>query len=330
MTSNCSRPARPLNSQAVAAADQALYTAHKNDPRPNALFDAAGRKRHLSATDPAQECLRDEWVRSYGNAGGKLEDTTFKSDKRPGDVIQECHCSKATLTVTVRYEPLDAPVKDAAVTISGPATKSLTTDATGIAKFTDLPPGQYEITSRYVGTNKLADHARLQIGSTDWARATAHPPFPRNTWKCNLFVFDVTTEAGFPVPQKPHEQKKFGITFGTVMLPPNAEDWANSSSTLITYPTVATPEPGDVVAYANPAYTAATGHVGIVSYPKNGTPETKTLSPGDNGNVKQIMRRQSVSAGGVSIDEDDQIFWHYYDEGNTVETSRILFRRMSP
>ena len=159
MPSNYPRPARPLNPQATAAADTELYAAHENDPRPNALFDDTGNKKPLSATDPAQECLRGEWVRNYGNSGGKLEEPKPNNSKRPGDAKQQCPYSKATLSVAVRYEPVDAPVKDASVTITGPETKTLKTDVTGIAKFSDLPPGQYAISSTYVGKNKLVELA---------------------------------------------------------------------------------------------------------------------------------------------------------------------------
>lgn len=63
--------ARPIDAEASASADEALYEAHKNDRRPNALYDAAGNRKKLSATDPKQEALRQEW-RDYYN--GALDD----------------------------------------------------------------------------------------------------------------------------------------------------------------------------------------------------------------------------------------------------------------
>lgn len=236
---------------------------------------------------------------------------------------------RGNLTVSVRYEPLDSPVTDADVTIKGAVTKSLKTDASGIVSFTDLPVGNYEITSQYTGKpNKLVESARSKIGSTDWAYAKARSDFPKKTNKCNLFAYEMVTGAGFSVPKKPHEQKVFGYTVNTVWLPPNAGDWANSSSTLIPYSSVSIPEPGDVVAWSHPEWIDATGHVGIVSYPKSSTPTSKQLAAGENASQKIIMRRQTVSAGDTDIVEDDYHFWHYYDEGKKDETAKILFRRI--
>ena len=45
MSSVCQQPSRPLNRQAVTAADNALYDAHRGDARPNALYDTAGHKK---------------------------------------------------------------------------------------------------------------------------------------------------------------------------------------------------------------------------------------------------------------------------------------------
>ncbi len=137
----------------------------------------------------------------------------------------------------------------------------------------------------------------------------------------------MATGAGISVPQKPHERKILGFTVQTVMIPPNAGDWADPGSAIITYPTVSSPVPGDVVVWSHPEYTDATGHVGIVSYPKDSATKSITLAPGDVANTKLVMRRQSVSAGNDIIIEDDYHFWHYYDEGNTAETAKIVFRR---
>ncbi len=179
-----------------------------------------------------------------------------------------------------------------------------------------------------MGRHVLVDQARSYIGNTDWAKDKERPPLPENTWKCNQFVYEITTGAGYAVPQKPHERKKFGISFETVMLPPNAGDWADSASAIITFPTVPAPKPGDIVAYSNPHDTDATGHVGIHSYPKDSKPDSVTLAPGDDVGARQIMRRQTVSAADLSVVENDRTFWHYYDEGAADETARIIFRRL--
>jgi|SRR5215469_17697730 len=59
---------RPIDAEAAASADDALYEAHQNDRRPNPLFDLAGHRKKLSATDPSQESLRQEWRDYYSGA----------------------------------------------------------------------------------------------------------------------------------------------------------------------------------------------------------------------------------------------------------------------
>jgi hypothetical protein len=56
---------RPLDHDAVQSADEQIYDAHQDDPRPNALFDADGNQKQLSSTDPSQEALRQEWRADY-------------------------------------------------------------------------------------------------------------------------------------------------------------------------------------------------------------------------------------------------------------------------
>lgn len=326
------RPVHPLKRQAVKEADDALYKAHEGDrPRPNALFDASGNRLPLSDTDPTQECLRQEWIKLYGEKGGKLKQPRPKSTKSPRKAVGQCPVEKAKLTVTVRYTPVDAPVHNAKVTIKGPVTQTLTTDVTGIVKFTDLPPGQYKITSSYFGKNALVDEAIAQNGSTDWAlakerQATGVQSFPSGANKCNLFVYEMVTGAGYSVPTKPHKQKVFGVTVNTVQIPPNAGDWATSGGAVGTV--VKTPEPGDVIAWSH-NYSNATGHCGIVSYPEDSRPATKTLAAGDDAAETVTMRRKTVSAHSNDVSDDDQTFWHYYDEGNAKETGNITFRRLN-
>ncbi|MET0383420.1 MAG: carboxypeptidase regulatory-like domain-containing protein [Burkholderiaceae bacterium] len=320
-------PARPLNAKAAAAADTALYDAHRSDARPNALYDATGRKQPLSATDPAQQCLRDEWVEQYGKNGGKVESPKPADPKSPGSAVQPCPCKKAKLIVTVRYDPLAAPVANVKVTLTGPVTRTLATDAAGSAKFVDLPPGKYDVSARYDRPNALVDLAAGHVGDADWAVSKARAPFPEETNKCNLFVYEMATGAGYAVPQKPHV-KLYGLG-ATVMLPPNAGSWASPTESIGTSMVVGSPEPGDIVAWSHPEYTDATGHVAIVSYPKPAAPRSKTLKPGEDGSLDMTLRRQVIGANQYTVDEDDHHFWHYYDEGNAKETGRIVFRRLS-
>ena len=327
MSSVCQQPSRPLNRQAVTAADNALYDAHRGDARPNALYDTAGHKKSLSATDPAQQSLRDDWVEQYAKNGGKVEQLKPSNPKAPGSAVQPCPRKKAKLAVNVRYDPLDAAVENVKVTIQGPVTRSLNTDASGNVKFTGLPPGQYLITATYDKPNALVDRAAGRVGSADWAFAAKRSPFPDDTNKCNLFVYEMTTGAGYAVPQKPHV-KLYGYG-ATVMLPPNAGDWASPSYPIGSSVVVSDPQPGDVVAWSNPLYTDATGHVGIVAYPLPATPQSKTLAPGDDASLGLTLRRQVIAANDATVDMDSTHFWHFYDEKNVKEIGRIVFRRLS-
>lgn len=83
MAFDCPMPTRPLNIAAAVAADNALYHAHRADRRPNALYDAAGRRQRLDAMDPSQHCLRDEWVEQYAKNGGKVEEPKPSNAKAP-------------------------------------------------------------------------------------------------------------------------------------------------------------------------------------------------------------------------------------------------------
>jgi hypothetical protein len=56
---------RPLDPEAVEAADENLYAAHGSDPRPNALYDADGNQIPLDGSDPA---LNQEWEAQYNKA----------------------------------------------------------------------------------------------------------------------------------------------------------------------------------------------------------------------------------------------------------------------
>ena len=71
---------RPLDHEAVQSADEQIYAAHEEDPRPNALFDADGNRKQLSSTDPSQEALRQEWREYYSAAVDAKEAGTAAND----------------------------------------------------------------------------------------------------------------------------------------------------------------------------------------------------------------------------------------------------------
>ena len=85
-----SRIKRPLNPGASKAADDALYADHESDPRPNALYNADGSRRKLSASDPSQAALRAEWMSQYEANGGEVEPAG--PDKPCGDPKLPCPC----------------------------------------------------------------------------------------------------------------------------------------------------------------------------------------------------------------------------------------------
>lgn len=64
----------------MSAADDQIYAAHEDDPRPNALFDAGGNRLKLSATDPKQAGLRQEWCDLYQAALDKKKSPAPTAD----------------------------------------------------------------------------------------------------------------------------------------------------------------------------------------------------------------------------------------------------------
>jgi cell wall-associated NlpC family hydrolase len=108
----------------------------------------------------------------------------------------------------------------------------------------------------------IVAHARQQVGSVDWAYEVSKGPYPADTNKCNLFVYDVLTSAGLPVPLKEH----YGWFNRTTLYPPLAGQWADPSVDIPGWVVVTSPQPGDVAAMKED-YSDASGHVAIVSGP---------------------------------------------------------------
>jgi hypothetical protein len=180
------------------------------------------------------------------------------------------------------------------------------------------------VVAEYKGTHPLVELARAQNGKTDWAWANARAPYPRKTNKCNQFMYEMVTDAGYAVPPRPYKSWK-GL--GPIeQLPPLAGDWADASKSMGSSTIVTLPEPGDVIAWSH-AYADASGHVGIVTYPLADRTYVQELGDGDDVGLTVEMRRQSISAHELEVGEGPYTFWHYYDEGNSAETSQIVFRR---
>jgi len=295
------RPARPLNPAAVKAADAEIYSAHAGDPRPNPLYDAAGNKQPLDPTDSSQAGLRSEWMKSYEANGGKMNPPP--SGKTPvAAPVAPCPEKKnATLQVTTIYSVIPSPVKYVEVTITGPVTLTQIADDAGITVFTGLPPGNYEISTKYTKTHPIVESARKHVTSTNWAYIADRPPYlPPGTNKCNGFVYEVVTGSGHNIPLK----TRFSFSRGSfVDYPPLAGHWASPTESLGTSEVVTDPEPGDTIAQAK-QYSDATGHVGIISYPKDGS-GSRTLAEGENAEETVEMKRLTISAGEDEVIEND-------------------------
>jgi RHS repeat-associated protein len=113
----------------------------------------------------------------------------------------------------------------------------------------------------------IANTALKYNGSTRWAEAVENGNFPEGSYKCNQFVYDVTTEAGAS-PGLPNGIFK--------RYPPTAGDWGNPNVKIKGWRVVKTPIKGDVASIPLPPGSGATGHVGVVFNPGS------TVSAGTN------------------------------------------------
>jgi hypothetical protein len=101
----------------------------------------------------------------------------------------------------------------------------------------------------------IANTALKYNGSTRWAKEVENGDFSEGDYKCNQFVYDVTTEAGAS-PGKPN-----GIIRS---YPPTAGDWGNPNVKIRGWKVVKIPSKGDVASIPLPPGAGATGHVGVV------------------------------------------------------------------
>jgi CHAP domain len=119
----------------------------------------------------------------------------------------------------------------------------------------------------------IAQIAQGYIGSQNWLDAVGMN-------KCNIFVYDVITQAGGTAPLDTSMRQRIKYYLGLANspnYPALAGDWANPNKTLGLWKTLTVPpgaqtgarppdfsQPGDVIAEAI-QYSDATGHVGIVA-----------------------------------------------------------------
>ena len=169
------RIANPLDPEAVQTADDQLYAAHANDPRPNALYDASGNRKPLSSTDPGQESLREGWRQDYiaareknSQQGETTDDSSDAQQQAPAGnnnvqgPVQDCNQHWIQVALLKKPEPQARPKwwpkKDAPPYPSEPYSAEITDghktgslDKKGISKYTGIPAGQctYQFTVFY-------------------------------------------------------------------------------------------------------------------------------------------------------------------------------------
>jgi CHAP domain len=116
------------------------------------------------------------------------------------------------------------------------------------------PKGNAEIRRR------IADTAIKYNGNTDWAYARQKGNFPRDSNKCNQYVYDVTKEAGAEATVIGSDGKR---------RVPLAAEWADPNTKIENWMVLGKnerPQPGDVAAYKQPGGGVQfSGHSGIVT-----------------------------------------------------------------
>lgn len=95
------QPSRPLNPDAVRAADDEFYANHPE-------FVQNGVRVPLSATDPAQAALRSEWVALYEKHNGPVEPDP-PPPQAPTDPVEPCPCDFTVHFVTPGVDPVNSP-----------------------------------------------------------------------------------------------------------------------------------------------------------------------------------------------------------------------------
>ena len=204
----------------------------------------------------------------------------------------------ATLKIKVVFQ--DEAKESATVTITG-STRSRTahTNAQGIAVFEDVEPGGYEVEA-VLDTPKhdLVEEARGYIGSKLWAHEKRRDPLPPKTVKCNLFVYEMANNVGYTVPGDYWQ----GYLPDAEPYPPLSEEWADPDTEIGDWKSVKEPKPGDMIAEAH-EYADATGHVGIISYPRGGV--SKTLDPGEE--VLEVVHLSPLTISQSSIPSVNQV-----------------------
>ena len=119
---------------------------------------------------------------------------------------------------------------------------------------------------------RIVEQAKQWDGSDTWAYEAFELPYPRNTNKCNLFVYDVLCSAS-SCPPEVEDPRWWALN-----RPPLAGEWGDAAVSIPGFVIVdGDPKPGDVIAEKHD-YADASGHVGIVVEYDPKTGEGKTAS----------------------------------------------------
>ena len=257
-----------------------------------------GQRVPLSATDPQQACLRQEWLALYQEHGGSVEEIV-DTGIPAGSPVVPCQ-GLGALRVMVLFSPGREPVIGARVVAHGSSYVAGETDAAGAILFKNLPPGAYTIEASFTSPNPVVAAARKYIGNQDWALSEDRPPYPPGANKCNLFVTEVVTEAGRAAPW----QSRFSLSrLATVEYPPLAGQWADPGIELGKWRVVSSPVPSGVVA-EKINYSNATGHVGVVGDPLSGS-SAATVVSAQRVSVAINLPLQTISAASSAVLNND-------------------------
>ena len=146
---------------------------------------------------------------------------------------------------------------------------------------TKLQVGQKVSSENLVARYKIANTAKSYEGSELWNYDVAKDNFGKNSYKCNKFVYDVTTEsnASIGTPNGNILKKMFGKTD----CPPTAGQLGDKNYDIDNWTPLKEgeiPMPGDIISEAH-NYSDATGHTGIIT----GDKQTASSNAGKKGKI---------------------------------------------
>ena len=122
-------------------------------------------------------------------------------------------------------------------------------DATANGGEFDDIPGSNDSTEKITDVRqRVADLAESKEGDKSYAFDSKKGRFPKESWKCNKFVYDILKEAGVDVPLNPGGD-----------WPLQANGWAQKTTKIPGWIVVDKPMPGDIAAIPR----KGTGHVGV-------------------------------------------------------------------